>query len=130
MTAELEFPENCKYTNEHIWVKPDGDNLVIGITDFAQAQLGEVVYVEVPEPGDEFGSDSVFGSIESFKAVSELFMPLTGEIAQVNNALEDEPTLVNTAPYSDGWIAVIKKFNAKWDGALLDADAYKTGLAL
>ena len=128
--TELNFPGELGYTHEHIWVRKEGDRLVMGITDFAQTQLGEVVWVEMPEPGDEIETGSVFGSIESFKAVSELFMPVTGEIVEVNPALEDEPTLVNTAPYTDGWIAVINNFDAQAVNALQDSAAYKTGLSL
>ena len=129
MSNELEYPQSLGYSSEHIWVKKEGDLLEMGITSFAQTQLGEVVYVEMPEAGDRFEAGDVFGSIESFKTVSELYMPVSGTIDQVNQDLEGQPSLVNSHPYAEGWILRVKDADADELDKLLDAHAYKAGLA-
>lgn len=99
-----EVPSGLRYTEEHEYVREDGDEVLVGITDYAQGELGDVVFVELPEPGDRFGRMDVFGTIEAVKAVSELFSPVSGEVLEVNEALDDDPALVNTDPYGDGWM--------------------------
>jgi len=105
---ELNIPEGAKYTKDHEWARIEGDTAVIGINDYAQDQLGEVVFVELPEIGDSFEKGEEFGTVESVKAVSEIYMPLSGEVLETNQALEDSPELVNSDPYGGGWIIKIK----------------------
>ena len=114
---ELNLPEDVKYTDDHEWAKADGDAIRIGISDYAQDQLGDIVFVELPEVGSSFDKGEEFGTVESVKAVSELYMPIGGEITAVNEALADEPELVNSAPYDGGWMIAIKAS----DPAELDA---------
>ena len=121
----MNFPENLKYSKDHEWVRIEGDEAVIGITDFAQSELGEIVYVDVTTEGETIDKEVVFGSIEAVKTVSDLFMPVTGEVLEVNPELEDAPELVNTDPYGDGWIIKITMTDKKDLNDLLDADAYK-----
>jgi glycine cleavage system H protein len=121
----MQLPENYKYTKEHEWVKVDGDTIIVGITDFAQRELGDIVYVEVDTEGEELDQEEVFGTIEAVKTVSDLFVPVAGEILEFNETLEDEPELINKDPYNEGWIVKIKLKNASDLEALLDADAYK-----
>ncbi|GJH41495.1 glycine cleavage system H protein [Capnocytophaga sp. HP1101] len=121
----MNFPSNLKYTKEHIWVHTEGDIATAGITDFAQQQLGDIVYVDVETIGDTFNQDEVFGSIEAVKTVSDLFMPLTGEIVAFNEALNQKPEKVNTSPYEEGWIIQLKISDAKQLDNLLSAEAYK-----
>ena len=121
---ELNIPEDIKYTDDHEWVKKDGEILTIGITDYAQDQLGEIVFVEVPEVDDSFDQGDEFGTVESVKAVSEMYMPIAGEVVEVNEALEDGPELVNTSCYDQGWIMKIKPQNPSDFEALLDKAAY------
>ncbi|WP_320171879.1 glycine cleavage system protein GcvH [Maridesulfovibrio sp.] len=103
--SELTFPDDILYHCEHTWVRISDDNTaVVGITDFAQDQLGEVAFVDLPSAGSGFSADEEFGTVESIKAVSSLHMPITGTVTEVNEALEDDPSLVNTSPYSDGWM--------------------------
>ena len=128
MTAELSYPDTLQYTAEHIWVRKEDDRLFVGITDFAQDQLGEVVFVDVPETGETFEGNAVFGSIESMKTVSELYMPVTGKVDAVNTELEDNPGLVNGAPYTDGWILQVTDFDADALAALLTAAGYRETL--
>ena len=113
------------YTKEHEWVSIEGDTGVIGITDYAQRELGEVVYVEVPEVGDTFSKGDEFGSVESVKAVSDLYMPLTGRIIEANGELEDNPELVNDDPEGEGWIIKIQIENPEEIDALLNEEQYK-----
>lgn len=101
-------PENLHYSKDHEWVRVEGDLAVIGITDHAQEQLGDVVYVELPKPGETFAANESFGSVESVKAVSEIFTPVSGEVAEVNESLNDEPEKVNKDPYDDGWMIKMK----------------------
>lgn len=121
----MNFPTNIRYTSEHEWIRLEGDVAVIGITDYAQDQLGDIVYIEMPEEGDEFDKDEVFGSIEVVKTVSDLFIPVAGEVVEVNEVLEDEPELVNSDPYGEGWLIKIKPENAADIDELLDAEGYK-----
>ncbi len=121
---ELNLPEDIKYTEDHEWGKMDGDIITIGITDYAQDQLGEIVFVELPEVGDSLDQGDEFGTVESVKAVSEMYMPMAGDVVAVNEDLEDGPELVNTSCYEDGWIMKIKPRNPSDFEALLDKAAY------
>lgn len=114
-------PANLQYTKDHEWVRLDGANATVGITDHAQKQLGDVVFVELPKVGDTFEASEPFGSVESVKAVSEIYMPVGGTISAVNESLNDDPELVNTDPYGDGWMITIKT-TAKPDGLLTAAE--------
>ncbi len=125
----MNIPNELKYTKDHEWVKIDGDVATVGITDFAQSELGDIVYVEVETEGEELAKDEVFGSVEAVKTVSDLFLPLSGEIIEFNEGLEDEPKNVNTDPYSEGWIIKIKISNQEEIEDLLDAEAYKELIA-
>ncbi len=121
----MNIPANLKYTKEHEWVRVEGDVAVIGITDFAQSELGDIVYVEIETVGEELGQDEVFGSVEAVKTVSDLFMPVSGEILEFNEALESNPEAVNTDAYGDGWMIKVKLSNPSEVDGLMDADAYK-----
>ncbi len=120
---ELNLPEDIRYTNDHEWAKVTGDTMKIGVSDYAQDQMGDIVFVELPEVGATFGEGDEFGTLESVKAVSELYAPIAGEIVAVNEALEDAPELLNQDPYG-GWIIEIKPDNAGDIEKLLDRDAY------
>jgi len=122
--SELVLPDDLRYTDDHEWVKSDGDKVKVGITDYAQDQLGDIVFVEVPEVGSTFEKGEEFGTLESVKAVSELFMPIGGEITAVNEKLEDAPDLVNSDPYGDGWMIEIKPGDPAEIDALKDKAAY------
>lgn len=122
--SELAFPDDLRYTDDHEWAKQDGDTIKIGISDFAQDQLGDIVFVELPAVGDAFDKGGEFGTVESVKAVSELYMPMGGEIVAINEALEDTPESVNNAPYTDGWMIEIKPDNPDEYNALMDKAAY------
>ena len=122
---EMNLPEDLNYTDEHVWVRQDGDTLVAGISDYAQEQLGEVAYVELPETGRHLNGHDEFGSIESVKAVNALFMPVAGEVVEVNSELEDAPELVNADCYGKGWIVRIRPDDPAAARALLDAAAYR-----
>lgn len=117
------YPSDLKYTNEHEWVRLEGDTATVGITDFAQKQLGDVVFVELPSAGTQVKQGDVFGTIESVKAVSELYAPLTGEVTEVNSDLTNHPEAVNSRPH-ETWMVRIRLADASEAGALLDADAY------
>jgi glycine cleavage system H protein len=121
----MDFPKDLKYSKEHEWIKVDGDTATIGITDYAQGELGDVVFVELPETGEEFKQMDAFGTIEAVKAVSELYTPVSGEIVEINDKLEDEAGLVNQDCYGDGWMIKIKLSNPSELDDLLDADKYK-----
>lgn len=125
---ELLLPPECRYTSEHLWIKSDGDTCVAGISDYAQDQLGDVVYVDLPEPGSRFAAGEEFGSVESVKSVSPLHMPVAGEVLAVNSALEDEPGLLNADCYAQGWIVRIKPDDAAETGRLQDDVAYRNSL--
>jgi len=118
-------PEDLHYSKDHEWVRVDGDVAVIGITDYAQNSLGDVVYVELPKAGDEFASNEAFGSVESVKAVSEVFTPLAGVVAQINESLADEPETVNSDPYGKGWMIRLKMKNPGEVDSLLTAAEYE-----
>ncbi|MDX6443044.1 MAG: glycine cleavage system protein [Blastocatellia bacterium] len=118
-------PENLHYSKDHEWVRVEGDTAVVGITDHAQEQLGDVVYVELPKPGEEFAAHESFGSVESVKAVSEIFTPVSGKITGVNDSLNDEPEKVNNDPYGEGWMIKIKLNQASEVDSLLNAAEYE-----
>lgn len=120
----MNIPADLKYTKDHEWVRIEGDVAVVGITDFAQGELGDIVYVEVETVDETLDQDEVFGSVEAVKTVSELFLPLTGEIVSFNEALEDDPETVNTDPYGAGWMIKIKFSDASQLEELLTAEAY------
>ncbi|MDX1640693.1 MAG: glycine cleavage system protein GcvH [Balneolaceae bacterium] len=122
----MKFPDDLKYTKEHEWVRDNGDGTAtVGITDFAQGELGDIVFVELEAEGSEFEQDDVFGTVEAVKTVSELFCPVAGEIAELNEVLEDEPELVNTDPYGKGWMVKIKMSDPSALDSLLSVDEYK-----
>ncbi|MBW4891098.1 glycine cleavage system protein GcvH [Mucilaginibacter sp. HMF5004] len=121
----MNFPADLKYTKDHEWVKLDGEVATIGITDFAQGELGDIVYVEVNTVKEIIGAEDVFGTIEAVKTVSDLFMPVTGEIIELNPALTANPELVNTDPYGEGWIVKAIVEDVASVAALLSADEYK-----
>ena len=122
----MNTPENLKYTKDHEWVKIDGDIATVGITDFAQSELGDIVYVEVETLDEDLTQEEVFGTVEAVKTVSDLFMPLSGKVVEFNEVLEDEPELVNENPYDSGWIIKIKMSNPEEVENLLTSDAYTT----
>lgn len=121
----MNIPEELKYTEDHEWVKVDGDSVTVGITDFAQGELGDIVYVEIETEGETIDANEVFGTVEAVKTVSDLFMPISGEIVEVNVALEDSPETVNESAYGDGWMIKIKMSDPAEVDNLLDAAAYK-----
>ncbi len=122
--SELNLPEDVKYTKDHEWAKAEGDTVTIGINDYAQDQLGEIVFVEMPQEGDSFSAEEEFGSVESVKAVSEMYMPISGEIVAVNQDLEDAPEKVNEDCYQSGWIIKVKPSDLSEMDALMDKAAY------
>ena len=121
----MNIPSDLKYTKDHEWVKIDGDIATVGITDFAQSELGDIVYVEVETLDETLEKDAVFGTVEAVKTVSDLFLPLSGEIIEFNEALEDAPEKVNSDPYGDGWMVKIKISDASEVDELLSAADYK-----
>jgi len=124
----MTFPDNLKYTKEHEWILVEGDTAKVGITDFAQRELGDIVYVEVDTEGEELDKDEVFGTVEAVKTVSDLFMPVGGEVVEFNEALEDEPELINKDPYGKGWIIKVKMNNMDDLADLLDAKDYQKNI--
>lgn len=122
----MEFPDDLRYSKEHEWVRLDGNRVVVGITDFAQDELGDVVYVELPTVGTDIEAMGTFGVIESVKAVSDLYVPICGTVVEVNAALEDRPELVNESPYGEGWMIIIDMSNPDDFQQLLSATAYQT----
>jgi len=122
----MNFPEDLKYTRDHEWIRFEGESACVGITDYAQSQLGEIVYVDITSEGETIGQDEVFGTIEAVKTVSDLLMPVSGEILEVNPTLEDNPELVNQAPYSDGWLVKVKPVDLTEADALMTTDEYRT----
>lgn len=120
----MNIPSDLLYTKDHEWIKIDGDIATVGVTDFAQGELGDIVYVEIETVGESFEAGDVFGTVEAVKTVSDLFMPLSGEVIEFNESLESNPEAVNSDPYGDGWMIKIK-ISDKGD-ALLTADEYKT----
>jgi glycine cleavage system H protein len=121
----MDFPEDLKYTREHEWARQKGTRIVVGITDFAQDQLGDVVYVELPDIGDPVKKGESFGVVESTKAVSELFAPVTGKVVEVNDPLSDSPETINEDPYEEGWMIAIEPADPKELDALMDVKAYQ-----
>jgi len=122
----MNFPENVKYTKDHEWIRMDGEeNALIGITDFAQGELGDIVYVDVSTVGNELAEGELFGTVEAVKTVSDLFMPLSGTVLEVNPALEKEPELVNSDPYENGWMIKIKIKNKTDLDSLMDVASYQ-----
>ncbi|GAB4515307.1 MAG: glycine cleavage system protein GcvH [Allomuricauda sp.] len=121
----MNIPSELKYTKDHEWVKIDGDTATVGITDFAQSELGDIVYVEVETLDETLDKEEVFGTVEAVKTVSDLFLPLSGEIVEFNESLEDEPEKVNTDPYGDGWMIKIKISDPSEVDGLMSADDYK-----
>ena len=121
----MDFPEDLRYTREHEWARKKGANCVVGITDFAQSQLGDVVYVELPDVGDPVKKGESFGVVESTKAVSELFAPVSGKVVEVNDPLSDAPETINEDPYEEGWMIAIEPADPKEVDALMDAKAYR-----
>ena len=125
---EIQLPEELRYSADHEWVRREGPLAKVGITDYAQDQLGDVVYVELPAVGARFAAGAVFATVESVKSVSECIMPLAGEVLAVNNAVTDDPALVNTSPYGDGWMISVRPDDpASWEG-LLTAEGYREHL--
>lgn len=122
----MDFPAELKYTKDHEWIRLEGNEAYIGITEFAQGELGDIVYVDITTVGQEVASEQVFGTIEAVKTVSDLFIPVTGTILEVNAALDSQPELVNTDPYGDGWIVKVAPQNVADIDGLLSADEYKT----
>ncbi len=121
----MEFPDNLKYTKDHEWLKIDGEYALIGITSFAQSELGDIVFVDIDSEGEQLEKEEVFGSIEAVKTVSDLFMPLNGTVISSNIKLEDNPELINTDPYGEGWIIKITVTEINELDDLLDANQYK-----
>jgi glycine cleavage system H protein len=121
----MNIPAELKYTKDHEWVRIEGDEAVIGITDFAQSELGDIVFVEVETEGESIESEEIFGSVEAVKTVSDLFMPLSGEVLSFNSELEDAPEVVNSDPYGEGWMIRVKISDASEVDALLSAEQYK-----
>ena len=122
--SKLNLPTDLKYAEDHEWAKKEGDTITIGITDYAQDQLGEIVFVELPEMGDTLAKGDEFGSLESVKAVSEIYIPISGEIVALNNALEDQPELVNSSCYENGWLVKIKPDDITELDQLINSVAY------
>ena len=125
----MSVPTNLRYTEDHEWIKLEDGKAVIGITEFAQSELGDIVFVELPAVGDEIAAGDSFGSVESVKTVSELYLPIAGKVLEVNEALEDAPELVNESPYEQAWMVVIEPANEADAEQLLTADQYKEAIA-
>lgn len=121
----MNFPTNVKYTSEHEWIRLEGEVAYVGITDYAQDQLGDIVFVDIPTEGETLAAGEVFGTIEVVKTISDLFLPVSGEVLEQNEALADQPELVNNDPYGEGWIIKIKPAADADFNSLLDAEAYK-----
>ena len=122
----MEVKENLSYTNDHEWIKIEGNIASVGITDFAQSELGDIVFIEVETIGENLNKNEVFGTVEAVKTVSDLFIPVSGKVLEFNNALEDNPEIVNDSPYDDGWIVKIEISNTNEIADLLDSEAYKS----
>ena len=124
----MQFPDNIRYTSEHEWIRVEGDEAYVGITDYAQSELGEIVFIDVPTEGETVAQGEVFGSIEAVKTVSDLNMPVTGEVLEINGALDAQPELVNNDPYGEGWIIRISVKDPSELDKLMDAAAYQARL--
>ena len=122
----MNIPEDLKYTKDHDWIRVEGETAIVGITDFAQGELGDIVYVEVETIDEDVTKDEVFGTVEAVKTVSDLFMPLSGTVMEFNEKLDDEPELVNSDPYGEGWMVKVQLSDLEEITDLLDAAAYKT----
>jgi len=122
----MNFPSELKYTKDHEWISVSGSEATIGITDFAQRELGDIVYIDINSVGTEVAKEEVFGTVEAVKTVSDLFMPLTGTVSEVNDALNNNPELVNSDPYGEGWMVKISISDSAEVDGLLSADEYKT----
>lgn len=127
--SEGSIPSSLRYTEQHEWVRDDGDTFVVGITDFAQDQLGDVVYVDLPSPGAEVEKGQAFGEVESTKSVSDLYAPLSGTIVERNDQLEERPELINEDPYGEGWMISIRPNDRSEYDSLLDEDGYRQQIA-
>lgn len=125
----MNFPENLRYTKDHEWISLEGDIATIGITDFAQHELGDIVYVEIETKGKSLAAEAIFGTVEAVKTVSDLFLPVSGTITELNPILETEPEKVNTDPYGDGWMIKMKVDNIDDVSKLMDAEAYRKVVA-
>ena len=125
---KIDLPDDCRYAESHEWAKSEGDQIKIGISDYAQDQLGDIVFVELPEAGESFDKGAEFGTVESVKAVSEIYMPVAGEVVAINTDLEDAPEKVNNSPYGDGWMIAVKPQNPGDLDGLMDHEAYRTSL--
>ena len=121
----MNIPQDLKYTKDHEWIRVEGDTVTIGITDFAQSELGDIVYVEVETVDETLDKEEVFGTVEAVKTVSDLYLPISGEIIEFNESLEDEPEKVNSDPYGEGWMIKVKFSDESQLEELLNADAYK-----
>lgn len=122
----MNIPQELKYTKDHEWIKVDGNEALIGITDFAQKELGDIVYVEIETEGDELGKGEVFGTVEAVKTVSDLFMPISGKVVAINEELESEPEIVNSDPYGKGWMIKVEISETEGLDDALSADDYKS----
>jgi glycine cleavage system H protein len=122
----MNIPEAFSYTSEHEWVAIDGDLATVGITDYAQGELGDIVFIELPQPGSKTVATEPFGTIEAVKAVSDLYAPLTGEVVEVNNALDDQPELINNSPYEEGWILKLRIADSDEVQKLISAEEYQS----
>lgn len=123
--SNMNFPAELKYTKDHEWIRVEGNEAYVGITEFAQRELGDIVYVDINTVGQEVAADNVFGTVEAVKTVSDLFMPVTAKILEINPKLDAQPELVNTDPYGDGWMVKVSVTNAADADGLLTADAYQ-----
>lgn len=121
----MNFPDNLKYTNEHEWVKADGNMAYVGVTEHAAGELGDIVYIDIPDPEAELSAGDTFATIEAVKTVADMFSPVSGKIVEINESLEDSPETVNGDPYGDGWIVKIEMSDPSELDSLLDVDAYK-----
>ncbi len=126
--SEMIFPEDVRYATDHEWIRPGGKTVPVGISDYAQDQLGDIVFVELPQVGDTLSKGDVFGTVESVKAVSELYMPIGGEVTSVNASLEEAPEKVNTDPYGEGWMIAVRPSDPSEIDALMDKAAYVESL--
>jgi glycine cleavage system H protein len=125
----MHHPDNLRYSSSHEWVRVDGNRATIGITDFAQHELGDVVYLELPEPGKSFRAGAVFGTVESVKAVSDLYCPVSGEVVEANAPLTQSPEAINRSPYEEGWLLVVEMADPSEVDALMDAAAYEASVS-
>ena len=124
----MTVPEDLRYTSDHEWARIDGDIATVGVTDYAQGELGDIVFVEVETEGEQLDAEEVFGTIEAVKTVSDLILPLAGEVIEFNQALEEDPSLINSDPFGDGWIIKLKMSNVADFESLMDADAYRNSI--